>query len=285
MTEQSIKYSLPFEMVEARPYFDFDLIRTTDQNEYLAKVISRETYALYLELIKIMKSISKAIYEIPVSDGILLLFSYDTMTEQLVRKRKSFELLKDLFSASSFEITLKKEHLVNFNHIYKVLDSKFAYLELRIREIETSPVKNDVSWILLSKYNIILDAKLYLYDLQTDVFKAIDQKQIIKYGMVPKQMNENCYQKGYLLPPFDIYYAPLGMLYARYFCSIDEIELDQIKKLDAFNQKYFCFMVLYILILNVNLEVILSNYNIDNYLLITKKIKSFIVSYKAILEG
>lgn len=285
MIEPPIKYSLPFEIEWSKPYYDFQLLKGKDHYEYLYRKVSKKSYQIYLELCRLSKHISKAIYEIPVSDGIILLFSYDSLTEVAVRKRKCLDLYQTLFSDTSFEITLKKEHLVNLNNIYKVLDNKFAYIELRIREIETNPIKTDVSWILLSKYNIVLDAKLYLYDLQTDIFKAIDQKKIIKYGMIPKKMSEMLYQKGYLLPFFDMYYAPLAMLYARYYCSIEEIPIDRIKKLDSFDQKYFCFMVLYIYILNLNLEVILDTYRIDNYLLITKKIKSFIVSHKAIIEG
>lgn len=285
MIEPPIKYSLPFEIERYKPYLDFQLLKAKDHNEYLYKKVSKKAYQAYLELIRLSKNISKAIYEIPVSDGIILLFSYDSLTEPAVRKRKSLDIYQALFSDTSFEITLKKEHLVNLNNIYKVLDNKFAYLELRIREIETNPIKTDVSWILLSKYNIVLDAKLYLYDLQMDIFKAIDQKMIIKYGMIPKKMSEMFYQKSFLLPSFDMYYAPLAMLYARYNCSIDTIPLERVKKLDSFNQKYYCFMVLYIYILNLNLDVILDNYRIDNYLLITKKIKGFIVSHKAILEG
>lgn len=285
MIEKQIKSYLPFDAKSSIPYLDFIKLEANDRNQYLLVCVSKKEYSTYVDLIRASKKISKAIYEISFPDGIILIFLYDALTEVAVRKVKCFELFSQLFEATSYEITLKKEHMVHLNHIYKVLDNKFSYMELRIREVETNPYKNDVSWVLLSKYHAILDAKIYLYDLQTDIFKTIDKKIIVKYGMIYKKMNEFMYQKGFLLPSFDLYNGPIGMLYARYYLSIDKIPVEVIQKLDSFNQKYFCFMVLYILILNLNLETMLTNYSVASYLQITKKIKDFIGTYKVILEG
>lgn len=277
--------NLPFAITQAKPYGDYTLVLDQQNKEYICILATEQEYATYLDLLKYSKRLKQTIYETKVEGGMLMFFDYESMTDAQARSKQIFSILTELHDASSFEITLKKEHLVNLNHIYKVLDNKFSYLEMRIREIETSPKKNDISWIILSKYNIILDAKLYLYDLQTDIFKAIDQKQTIKYGLIYRKIFPDQYNRQRLLPSFDIYYGPISMLYCRCFLQLEELDLKEpLKKLDSFNQKYFCFMTLYILILNVNLEVILNTYSVASYVSITKKIRCFIASYKEIME-
>lgn len=277
--------NLPFEIVSCSDYNEFILCQTKTREEYLARFTTPKEYQIYLDLLTCSNRLKQAIYEVKVAEGFLLFFEYEKLTEPSVQMERIVDILEEIHKTSSFEITLKKEHLVNLNNIYKVLDNKFSYLEMRIREIETNPIKNDVSWVILSKYNAILDARLYLYDLQTDIFKAIDQKMIISYGLVYRKIDLNLYNKHRLLPTFDLYYAPLSMLYCRCYLELDTSNLkDKVKKLDNFNQKYFCFMCLYILILNVNLEVVLNSYRVSNYILLTKKIRCFIASYKEIME-
>ncbi|MCM1197211.1 MAG: hypothetical protein NC310_09125 [Roseburia sp.] len=277
--------SIPFEIASITSLKDYELIKTRNNEEYLCRFVTEKEYQTYLELIRYTKRLKQAIYETRVSGGFLLFFEYENMTEAKVKSDRIIHILREIHESSSFEITLKKEHLVNINNIFKVLDNKFSYLEMRIREIETNPVKNDVSWVILSKYNIILDAKIYLYDLQTDIFKAIDKKHIVPYGLLYRNIDIELYNKQRLLPSFDLYYAPISMLYCRCYLQLDApFLIEEVKRLDSFNQKYFCFMCLYIMILNVNLEVILNTYSIANYLLLTKKIRCFIASFKEIME-
>lgn len=275
----------PFRFVSCSDYRDYVLCQTQSREEYLVRFTTPKEYQTYLDLLTCSDRMKQAVYEVQVADGFLLFFEYEKLTEPSVQLKRIVDILEEVHKTSSFEITLKKEHLVNLNNIYKVLDNKFSYLEMRIREIETNPVKNDISWIILSKYNAILDARLYLYDLQSDIFKAIDQKKIIPYGLVYRKIDLSLYNKQRLLPTFDLYYAPLSMLYCRCYLELDAPFLEEkIKKLDTFDQKYFCFMCLYILILNVNLEVVLDTYRVSNYILLTKKIRCFIASYKEIME-
>ncbi len=275
----------PFSIVRSSSFAEYELIETKDNHKYLVKYVSAKEYQTYLDLITFSKRLKQSIYETKIQQGYLLFFEYESLTEEQVQATKIVSILREVHEASSFEIKLKKEHMVNLNNIYKVLDNKFSYLEMRIREIETNPVKNDISWIILSKYNIILDAKLYLYDLQTDIFKAVDQGQILPYGIVYKKIYPEQYNKQRILPCFALYYAPISMLYCRCYLQLNADFLkDEVKRLDPFNQKYFCFMCLYIMVLNVNLEVILNNYSISNYLLLTKKIRCFMASFKEIME-
>ncbi len=266
-------------------YNDFVIIKTNNNEEYLCRFVTNSEYQTYFNLLKYSDKIKKTIYEQKNNDGYLLFFDYEKLTEEKVKSKRIVEILRTIFQKSSFEITLKKTYLNNINNIYKVLDNKFIYLEMRIREIETAYKKDDISWIILSKYNIILDAKIFLYDLQQDIFKAIDNSIIVNYGLIYKNIDFNLYNNKKILPSFDLYYGPIGMLYCRLYLQLDEEDIyDDILKLDNFDQKYFCFMCLYILILNINLEIILNNYSIANYLLVTKKIKSFILKYQNIMK-
>lgn len=277
--------SLPFEISSTTTLKEYELIKTKNKEEYLCRFVTEKEYQTYLDLMRYTKRLKQAVYEAKVQGGILLFFEYEDMTETKVKSDRIIHILREIHEASSFEITLKKEHLVNVNHIYKVLDNKFSYLEMRIREIETNPIKNDISWVILSKYNIILDAKLYLYDLQSDIFKSIDKKIIVPYGLIYRNIDTELYNKQRLLPCFNLYYGPISMLYCRCYLQLEDLSLlEEVKRLDAFNQKYFCFMCLYIMILNVNLEVVLNSYSIANYLLLTKKIRCFIASFKEIIE-
>lgn len=281
----SILADLPFTVSNIISFENQDIITTSDSNRYIILYLTKKEYQTYLDLIGYSKNLKKCVFYKKYNDMYLLAFEDETMTEKLVASKKTAHILTEIFENSSFEVTLKKEHLVNLKNIYKVLDNKFAYFEMRIREIETSPVKDDISWIILAKYNIILDAKIYLYDLQQDIFKAIDKNEICKYGIVFKSINFANYSKQHLLPCLNLYYAPISMLYCRIYLSLDDVDLkDKISKFDTFNKKYFAFMVLYILILNLNLGVLLDNFSVANYLLVTKKIKGFLASYKFIME-
>lgn len=280
-----VSTSLPFTIQSCSRYRDYELIKTKENELYLCRFLTPEEYQYYLDLSSYTKRLKQAIYETKVADGFLLFFEYEGLTEQQVKSDRILQILREIYESSSFEITLKKEHLVNLNHIYKVLDNRFSYLEMRIREIETNPLKNDISWIILSKYNILLDAKIYLYDLQSDIFKFIDQKLILSYGLLYRNISTELYNKQKLLPGFDLYYGPISMLYCRCYLQLDALSVkEEVQRLDAFNQKYFCFMCLYIMILNVNLEVVLNAYSIANYILLTKKIRCFIASFKEIME-
>lgn len=277
--------NLPFEFSSFTTLKEYELVKTKNNEQYLCRFVTEIEYQTYLDLMRYTKHLKQAIYETKVQGGLLLFFEYEDMTEAKVKTSRILQILREIHESSGFEITLKKDHLVNVNHIYKVLDNKFSYLEMRIREIETNPIKNDISWVILSKYNIILDAKLYLYDLQSDIFKSIDNKIIVPYGLIYRKVDMELYNKQRILPSFNLYYGPISMLYCRCYLQLDDPSIeDEIKHLDSFNQKYFCFMCLYILILNVNLEVILNSYSIANYLSITKKIRCFIASFKEIME-
>lgn len=275
---------LPYRLSTISNYNNKYILEDELKSKYSLYYLNKEKYLTYLELSK-SKYIEKSIFELLDDDKYYLLFnSKINKSEENAIAEKLYPILENIFEDFKFSIKLKKEHVTNFNNIYKVLDNKFTYLEMRIREVEVSPVKTDISWVILSKYHIILDAKIYLYDLQTDMFSFIDKSLNVDYGIIFKDLDSSIYKNGLIEPNFNIYYGPIGMLLARYYLYYDDLNIDdyfskKIKKLDGFNQKYFCFMCLYIYILNIRLDILLNSFNISNYLTLTGKISSFIKKY------
>lgn len=275
---------LPFDIDKRVGFQNFEILYSKSKEIYIYQNLSLEEYQTYLELNKLSPKIKSSIYEKKYDNSMILLYEYEEKTSKDVKIEKSLEVLEVIFEKSSYENKLNKNNLININNIFKVLDNKFNYFEMRIRQIETNPIKTDVSWIVLAKYNIILDTKIYLYDLQTDIFNAIDKEQIVNYGIIMRNPITELYSNKKLLADYNIYFGPIGMLYARYSLNNDINILEKIKKIDKFNQKYFLFMSLYILILNINIPMIIDEFNVNNYLLITKKIKGFINNYLEILK-
>ncbi len=260
------------------------------KDRYLLMVLSSLERSIYSDLLRFSSHVHPSVYEMTDEGKTLLFFSgFDEKTEEAVRIIKILPIIKEIFEHSSYELTLKKEHFKNLTNLYKLLDHKFAYFEMRIREIEVAPEKDDVAWILLSKYHIILDTKMYLYDLQQDLFKEIDAKRIVRYGLIYRRFYPFMYQKEKILPSFDLYEGPIGMLLARYYLSFSD-QLDskkfqkEIDQIDPFNQKYFCFMVLYIYILNLQLEIHLTPSSISPYLELLRQLKLFLTDYKIYIQ-
>ncbi len=260
------------------------LIKDFQNKEYHLYVLTDKEYRIYFEISKSSR-IEKSIFEAKDNDKYYLLFPcLNKTSESLAICSKMLPLLIEFFDDFKYSIRLKKEHLVHLNHIYKVLDNKFTYFEMRIRELELNPHKNDIIWVVLSKYYILLDAKMYLYDLQQDIFAFIDKNIDIDYGVIFREVREEMFKNNMIEPNFDIYYGPIGVLLARYYLCFDHLDnvdffKEHMKKLDDFNAKYFCFMGLYIYVLNLNLDIILNPFNIGNYLQITKKISIFIKTF------
>lgn len=291
MTGKTTKFSsvliseLPFQLQYVAQYEDFCILKDSHQKKYFFLAISAKDFSTYQYLTGLSNHVAKSIYELKKQDTYYLLFDgVDEQTELSVKERKMLPIMKEIFQNSSYEITFKKEHFKNLNNLYKLLDNKFSYLEMRIREVETAPKKDDLSWMILSMYNVLLDVRIYLYDLQQDIFKAIDKQEIVKYGLIYRQIQLDLYHKGRILPYFDLYYAPLGMLYARYYlCLSDTLELERFKqsldKEDTFTRKYFGFIVLYVLILNLNLEVRLHHFSVASYLGVVKELKKFLKNF------
>lgn len=277
----SLKNNLPYDL----DYTEFDnYFKLKDKygRRYRLIPLSKKENAIFNSLYK-SKCIITPVYTFSFNSSYYVLFIETINKSEFVPTiNKLCNLCIELFDEYKYTIQIKRDSAEPLMSLYKVLDNKFSYFEMRIREIETKPIKYDTDWIILTKYHIILDAKIYLYDLQQDLFKFIDKKEEVEYGLIYKEINPLSINDNKLYPSFNIYYAPIGMLYSRLYLEYNS-EIDfkkRIDKLSDFNKKYFLFMTIYICILNINLEVTITNKNVSNYLLVTKEISKIISIFK-----
>ena len=139
---------------------DYFIIEDDHNNTYILQILTLDEYQRYNDLIKYSNKIKKAIHIEKMNNVYHLYFIFEDKTEYGVKSKLTSKILLEIFEKTSYELALKKEQMKNLNNIYKLLDNKFNYFELRIREIELNPIKRDIDWIILSKYYILLDAKV-----------------------------------------------------------------------------------------------------------------------------
>lgn len=218
---------LPIKIKNYQFLNSFYLLQAEDNSMYRLYEVSSTDYLKYQDLSR-TDCIKKAIFEYQQDGKYYLLFSLKiNSSEDLAKVNRMLIDLEKIFQKYSYSITLKKESLKRLGNIYKVLDDKFVYLEFRIREIETRPNKNDICWITLAKYYIILDAKMYLYDLQQDLFKLLETDKTIEYGLIFRNVLKQDYDDKFFMP-LDLYYGPIAMLYCRFYLSFDNYDIDKI---------------------------------------------------------
>lgn len=199
---------------------------------------------------------------------------------------KKLDLAKKIFNEYSYNIILKKKQFHHISNITKVLDNRFRYLEFRIREIELNNNKNDISWIILANVHSIMDVRVILFDLLNDILSSIDKEIEVEYGLVFNNYYLLNLNNNLIEPSYKYYYAPISMLYARIFLDYNHIINyndfnNMIKSLDIFNLKYFCFMILYIMVLSLELPTFINNTSLELYLKITKDIDKFVKSFNS----
>jgi len=278
----SLKDRLPFNL----EYVDYDndifTLSNNNRNYYLYRLNDRK-YKIIYSLGK-SKFILKPIFTFKDNDIYLL---YEEVINKSSSKSLSLDALKaykKIYNEFSFKTELNKLEASILQNLFKVLDSRFTGLEFRIRELELKPKKNDLDWIILSKYHVILDARIYLFDLETDIFKMVDKKESMEYGLIFKDSNLNLYKNGLVMPKIDVYYGPIASMLARYyiinnlFISDDEFK-NEFNDLSIFNKRYFLFLSLYICILNINIEFYVNNTVVQKYLSYTNLISRIIKKY------
>ena len=112
-----------------------------------------------------------------------------------------------------------------------------------------------------------------------------DKKVNVEYGLVCKLNDIEIIKNGLIKPISEFYYAPISTYYARlYLLSNDEYVIKYIKKKLSnsfdFYKKHFCFYVLYIYILNININDVLSYNSLGAYLSILRQINFFLEEFK-----
>lgn len=281
--------SLPFKFRLIKEYPDHIVIMDTAKITYSLYQLDKIDMLAYKNLRK-SEYIKEHIYGYKDNNKYYLIFKNtikksDFKSNQL----ESLRVSKLIYDEYKFKHILKKEQFRSLSNMYKLLDNKFNYIEMRIRELEMAPIKNDFIWIFLSKYHAILDAKVILYDLQTDILKFIEKEISVDYGLVFRFKSLIEVENGLIEPNLNYYYAPISMLYARYYLAYDHVEfIDdfyiEIDRISEFDKKYFCFMVLYVYVLNLNLDILGSSQSMDLYINICKKIDLFYKKFNKIIK-
>lgn len=237
---------------------DYYLLIDKDKRYYHLYVLDYREYNIYLDLKK-SKYIKLPIEEIKYNDVYLLLYLLKIKKDKAISLSERVKLLEDIYNEYSHTIKLNKRSSGLLKNQTKILNNKFSYFEMRIRNIEMKRIKNDLDWIILSKYHIILDSRIYLYDLLDDIFRYIDKEKEISLGLIFKNPFLLSFENNKIEPYFDLYYGPIGMLYARIYIEyslIDNTFLNErIKKLDGFNKTYFLYSAIYILIIRLNFDI------------------------------
>lgn len=275
----SLRGSLPLRLEIKEIYNNYYLLIDNDKLLYHLYVLDYKEYNIYLELKK-YKYIKSSISEIKYNDVYLILFKLKLIKDKAYFINNRINILINIFKEYSHTTKLSKRNSGLLKNQTTILNNKFSYYEMRIREIETKRIKNDNDWVILSKYHIFLDARLYLYDLLDDIFKYIDSERDISIGLIFKNPFLLYFENEKIEPSIYLYYGPFGMLLARIYIEFsvidDKILIEEIKKLNRIDKVYFLYSTLYILILSFNFDI---EEEIDLYLDITKKLYQVIYNF------
>lgn len=279
-----LRNSLPIGLSYVSYYKNIIYLKDINNHKYTLYIFNKKQSKIINSLAK-SKYILKPIYIYKENNDIYYLY------EDIINKSSDNSLSKDIliafkniFKEFSFKNELDKYQASLLQSLFKVLNNRFTSLEFRIRELELKPKKYDLEWVILSKYHTILDARIYLYDLESDIFKMIDKKETIEFGLIFKDISSNNYKNGLVEPNFDVYYGPIGMMLARYYLALnhsikDDEFIKVFKDIDTFNKKYFLFMTLYCLIINVTLDFKITNTNTSMFLNYTHQISRIIKKF------
>ncbi len=284
---QEIKKKFNFEDIKLFYVTDKSFFLKTSKNDYFIKESIKKNDDLYLYLKSInVNSINYPIDYIVVDNIRYNIFEY---LEDIYHPddKKIIELknaLIDLHFKTQTKKTLTSKNFKYLKRIYEKLDFRFKNLELFQRTIEVKKEKNDYDWIILSKYNIYLDAKKELYNLNKKINKTITNKISIYYAINHTNPNINHLLNNKLV---SIDKAKFGIVVsdiAKFYIENDYINIDWFNLIDEWLNKYndnfykvyFKFLVLYIYILNLNILTLIDDYKINNYIRISEKIKKFL---------
>ncbi len=288
MLDQSLIAKLPIKITKIRPIiFSYYRLYTSDESYILKEVNSFE-----IKLNSYYSTLSKKI-NLPIqiiNDNFKVYFLYiesNLVEEDLaVSKLLLNEALK-IFSLSKTAKTLKKEDMKEMSKTYPILDKYFLRLEYIIREIETKRPKNDNDWLFLSKYHLILAAKMNLSQIESKLFELIKEEIPIEPGLILKYPNFSFYKNGKINFYLKSINAPISELLARFYLEnshlnsfkkeIDEILIDYDH---SFYKLHFCFIVLYTYILNLGNIRIVNTITATKFNEIAKAIEVFLKDYK-----
>lgn len=257
------------------------IIAHDKENYYVIKDISKIEYTNYLKVkndkLPFLKPLKIAKHE----NHTYFLYNYYKNHQSIYEAYD--EILKTislLHKKTAKKVPQPKMAEIKYKKIALIANDRFNMLEMKIRNIELNPVKNDLSWIYLSKYHIILDIKLEIYKMIKRLKMIKDDVEVgINHGF-PSQVhffNNSFISYKYLKEGVienDLY---------KVFLDFDSLEINHLEIIDKYldekySKKYFKLMVLFSYLLMCDIE---PNYTCaSKYIKLTNKISRFMYQFK-----
>lgn len=288
MLDQEIIDKIPFDILSVEPIV-FNYYRLYAYNAvYLLRRISKQEEKLLWYYAKISKHVNIPIHTFEYHKQMYVVFQDSThMEEELACSKLLLDECVKIFEKTKEAKTLKKIDMKSMQKTYPILDKYFLKLEYLIREIEVKRPRTDYDWLLLSKYHIILAAKMNLSQIQNKLFKLMEEEVAVEVGLALKYPNALFYRNAKINFYLESFICPISEFLARFYLENNHLGDFKTKLDDLFNEfdssfykLHFSFIVLYVYILNLN------DINISDVLYATKfnelclKIQQFNFIYK-----
>lgn len=265
---------------------------TINNKKYIIKLVSSKSNEIYNFITsQQVQSVSYPIKKFKTSDGMYFLYNYEQELNfpTLKKTQHLVDAINELHKSTSYEKKLNKKNFKFLYRTYKKIDYKFQILEMYIREAEVKQAKSDVEWIMLSKYNVFLDTKIIMYNLQKKIHSYIDDKISVIYCLNHGNPDINhLYNKK--LISFDNAYQGLFVSdLARLYVECDHINLDWYTVINQilnpygnnFYKVYFKFLVLYIYVINIDFDLVDLNNACNKYIQLSRKVSIFLQNFEA----
>lgn len=197
------------------------------------------------------------------------------------------EELSTIHRKTAITKKIKKAEIKKFYQISLILNNKFQLLDELVVSSELEENKTDYNWVILSKYNIILECKKHMYYIQKRITNYISQNESVIYTL-----NHGLPFINHLINKkiISIDKAKIGIVssdIAKFYICNEYINIDWNTFINSWLEEYnkdiykdhFQFLVLFVFILNIKIDS--NSYEtMTSYLQITMKIKKFLVFFR-----
>ncbi len=262
---------------------------TTANHKFIIKEMDQKAIDIYQILKYVNANIFYENHIIKYLDKTYYIYLFlDNKGEEKTKIPHIKEELKQVHSLTRFDVSLKKKEYQNLTNLYKILDSRFSLIEMNMRILETSSLKGDYTWVYLSKYNIILEAKKIMEKLQNKLHKDIEASTDLTYALNHSNPSVSHFKDKYIINYNNAYFGFVVSDIAKFYVENDHIEINWYEIINPWLNEYkkdiyktyFKFLVLYIYILNINTETMLNYESLNKYIQITNKISNFCTVFK-----
>lgn len=257
------------------------IIAHDNTNYYIIKDIDKIEYTNYLKIknekLPFLLPLKIANYQ----NHIYFLYNYYENYQNIFDTYdKVLRTISVLHKKTAIKVPQAKMAEFKYKKMAIIANDRFNLLEMKIRNIELNPQKNDLSWIYLSKYHIILDLKLEIYKMIKRLKAFNDDVEVgVNHGF-PSQSHffNDCF--------ISFKYIKEGVIendLYRAYLDFDSLDINHFEIIDKYlkekySKKYFKLMVLFSYLLMCDIE---PNYTCaSKYIKLTNKISRFLFQFK-----